>query len=252
MKLKFKFGTKDIEFTVEFKNRKTLAIEVEPSGEVNVISPMGLTENEIVDKVKTKASWIVKKQYEVRTININKINREAVSGESYLYLGRNYTLQLIIDESISDISKPVLNNGTYSLEGIDVKLLRGKFIVTTYIKDESLIKKALENWYREKALKKINERLENYVHFFNSRPSTIKVKEQKKRWGSCTSNDELLFNWRCVMAPTNVLDYIIVHEMCHMKYKDHSKEFWKLVGDVMPDYEGRRAWLRENGIKLDL
>lgn len=237
MKLAFVFGTKNIEFAVKYSNRKTLAIEVEPSGEVNVVAPMGVSEEDIIKRVKTKAAWIVEKQYEVRNININKINREAVSGESYLYLGRNYTLQLILNESSNEI---------------DVRLLRGKFLVTTYTKAEENIKSALEKWYREKALLKINERIKYYIHYFDKQPQSIKVKEQKKRWASCTSKDELLFNWRCVMAPSNIIDYIIVHEMCHMYYKDHSKEFWNMVSGIMPDYEGRRMWLRDNGIKLDL
>lgn len=237
MKLKFKFGTKDIEFTVGFSNRKTLAIEVETNGEVNVVAPIGTSEEEIIKRVKSKAAWIVQKRYEVRNINVNKINREPVNGESYLYLGRNYTMQLILDKQIKDIN---------------VRLFRGKFVVTTYTKDEDKIKVALEKWYREKALQKINERVKYYIHFFNKQPKSIKVKEQKKRWASCTSKDELLFNWRCAMAPAYIIDYIVVHEMCHMYYKDHSKEFWNMVSEVMPDYASRRMWLRDNGIKLDL
>ncbi len=237
MKLRFKFGTKDIEFNVSYSNRKTLAIEVETNGEVNVVAPMGVSEEEILKRVKSRAVWIVQKQYQVRNINVNKINREAINGESYLYLGRNYTLQLILDEQSKNIN---------------VKLFRGKFIVTTYTNDEDKIKVELEKWYREKAIKKINERVKYYIHFFNKQPKSIKVKEQKKRWGSCTSKDELLFNWRCAMAPAYIIDYIVVHEMCHMYYKDHSKEFWNMVSEVMPDCASRRMWLRDNGIKLDL
>lgn len=237
MRLGFKFGTKDIEFTVSFSNRKTLAIEVEANGEVNVVAPMGVSEEEIIKKVKSKATWIVQKQYEVRNINVNKINREAVNGESYLYLGRNYTLQLMIKEYINKI---------------EVKLFRGKFIVTTPTKDEEKIKSALEEWYREKALQKINDRIKYYKPFFNKEPKSIKVKEQKKRWASCTSRNELLFNWRCAMAPAYIIDYIVVHEMCHMYHKDHSNEFWNMISSIMPDYEVRKEWLRDNGVKLDL
>lgn len=125
MKLRFKFGTKDIEFNVSYSNRKTLAIEVETNGEVNVVAPMGVSEEAILKRVKSRAVWIVQKQYQVRNINVNKINREAINGESYLYLGRNYTLQLILDEQSKNIN---------------VKLFRGKFIVTTYTNDEDKIK----------------------------------------------------------------------------------------------------------------
>ena len=129
---------------------------------------------------------------------------------------------------------------------------QGKFVVNTYTKDEDLIKKAMENWYREKTLAKVKERVSYYSSYFNNEVTTVKVKEQKKRWASCTSKNELLFNWRCVMAPVFVLDYIVVHEMCHMEYKNHSKDFWNRVYAVMPDYEVRKSWLKNNGIKMDI
>lgn len=237
MKLGFEYGTKYIDFNVVFKERKTMSIEVEPSGEVNVISPLGVTEKDILKKVKSKAKWIVQKQYDTKFINVNKINREAVNGESYMYLGRNYSLLLDINDDIKDIV---------------VKLYRGKFIVETNTKDQGKIKLALENWYREKTLLRVNEIVNYFKQYFNMLPKDIKVKEQKKRWASCTSSNELLFNWRCSMAPANILDYIVVHEMCHMMYKDHSKEFWDKVAAIMPDYEVRKEWLRNNGIKLDI
>ncbi|MDU6521374.1 MULTISPECIES: M48 family metallopeptidase [Clostridium] len=237
MKLGFQYGTRYIDFNVVFKERKTMSIEVEPSGEVNVISPLGVTEIDILKKVKSKAKWIVQKQYDTKFISVNKINREAVNGESYMYLGRNYSLQLIDNNSIKEI---------------DVKLIQGKFIVTTNTRDEEKIKLALEKWYREKTLKKVSERTKYYQQYFKDKVNNIKVKEQKKRWASCTNNNELLFNWRCIMAPANVLDYIVVHEMCHMIYKNHSKEFWDRVDTIIPDYELIRKWLKENGIKLDL
>lgn len=237
MKLGFEYGTRYIYFNVVFKERKTMSIEVEPSREVNVICPLGVTEIDILKKVKSKAKWIVQKQYDARFINVNKINREAVNGESYMYLGRNYSLLLDVNDDMKDIV---------------VKLYRGKFIIETYTRDQEKIKLALENWYREKTLLRVKERVNYFKQYFNIRPKDIKVKEQKKRWASCTSGNELLFNWRCSMAPANILDYIVLHEMTHMIYKDHSQEFWDRMSIVMPDYEVRKEWLRNNGIKLDI
>lgn len=237
MNLGFKYGTRYINFNLMYRDRKTMSIEVEPSGEINVISPLGYDTDIILEKVKLKAKWIIQKQYEVAPINNEKIEREAVSGESYMYLGRNYSLDIVFDESI---------------KYIEVKLFRGKFVVRTYSKDEEVIRKALEGWYREKTLEKVKERVKYYEGYFKEKVSDIKVKEQKKRWASCTASNNLLFNWRCVMAKSSVLDYIVVHELCHMEYKDHSKVFWDRVSSLMPDYEVRRQWLKENGIKLDL
>lgn len=237
MELKFDYGSRIITFNLIYRKRKTMSIEVETTGEVTVIAPVGTSSDDIVEKVKSRAGWIVSKQYESKFINDTKIKREAVSGESYMYLGRNYSLDIRVDENIDNIS---------------VKLFQGKFVVNTYIKDEDLIKKAMENWYREKTLAKVKERVSYYSSYFNNEVTTVKVKEQKKRWASCTSKNELLFNWRCVMAPVFVLDYIVVHEMCHMEYKNHSKDFWNRVYAVMPDYEVRKSWLKNNGIKMDI
>ena len=237
MELKFDYGSRIITFNLIYRKRKTMSIEVETTGEVTVIAPVGTSTDDIVEKVKSRAGWIVSKQYESKFINDTKIEREAVSGESYMYLGRNYSLDIRVDEDTDNIS---------------VKLFQGKFIVNTYTKDEDLIKKAMENWYREKTLDKVKERVSYYSSYFNNEVTTVKVKEQKKRWASCTSKNELLFNWRCVMAPVFVLDYIVVHEMCHMEYKNHSKDFWNRVYAVMPDYEVRKSWLKNNGIKMDI
>lgn len=237
MELKFDYGSRIITFNLIYRKRKTMSIEVETTGEVTVIAPVGTSSDDVIEKVKSRAGWIVSKQYESKFINDTKIKREAVSGESYMYLGRNYSLDIRVDENIDNIS---------------VKLFQGKFVVNTYIKDEDLIKKAMENWYREKTLAKVKERVSYYSSYFNNEVTTVKVKEQKKRWASCTSKNELLFNWRCVMAPVFVLDYIVVHEMCHMEYKNHSKDFWNRVYAVMPDYEVRKSWLKNNGIKMDI
>lgn len=237
MELQFEYGSRVIVFNLIYRKRKTMSIEIEPSGIVNVIAPLGTDKDTIVKKVKSRASWIVAKEYENNFIKDIKIDREAVSGESYMYLGRNYSLDVVLDES---------------LDSIDVKLFRGKFVVDTYSKDEDEIKKAMENWYREKTLAKVKERVAYYEGYFRDEVKDVKVKEQKKRWASCTVNNELLFNWRCVMAPSHVLDYIVVHEMCHMEYKNHSKDFWHRVCSVIPDYDGRKQWLRNNGIRMDL
>ena len=238
MKLLVQYGTKKIEFKVEFRNRKTTSISVEPPNNILVVAPLNTKEEDIKEAVKSKGAWIVQKLFEFRHIEAKKVNREFVNGESFMYLGRNYSLQIHIDEALQ-------NNSI-------VKLFRGKFHVYIKEKNDELIKEAMEAWYREKTEEQVKKRVKYYQKFFDKIPTNIKVKEQKKRWASCTSNNELLFNWRCVMAKSMALDYIVVHEMCHMYNMNHSTEFWKLVASVMSDYEVRKDWLRDYGIRLDL
>lgn len=238
MKSKISYGTKEIEFNVEFRKRKTMSISVEPPSNITVVAPLDTNEEEIREAVKLKGAWIVQKLFEFRNIESKRVNREFVNGESFMYLGRNYSLQIHVDETLQ-------NNSS-------VKLFRGKFHVYVKEKDDELIKDTMEAWYREKTEEQVKKRIKYYQRLFNKKPTAIKVKEQKKRWASCTSNNELLFNWRCVMAKSTALDYIVVHEMCHMYYMNHLQEFWDLVASVMADYEVRKEWLRDYGVRLNL
>ncbi|MBT2644766.1 M48 family metallopeptidase [Bacillus sp. ISL-41] len=231
------YGTKTIEYSVEFRERKSLEISVEAPNIVSVVAPLNTPEEIIEQKVKKKAQWIVQKLFLFKDMEFQKINRELVNGESFMYMGRNYSLQLIIDESIKEPA---------------VKLYQGKFLITTPTKSQELLRTSLEKWYREKTLEKVSEKVSYFQHFFKKKPNDIKVKEQQKRWASCTSKNELLFNWRCAMAPSHVIDYIVVHEMCHMYHMNHSQEFWDLLSSVMPDYERRKEWLKNFGVRMDL
>lgn len=237
MKLELNYGTTNIVFDVVYKERKAMEIAIEPPDIITVTAPIGTKEEQIFEKVSSKGRWIIQKLYSFKHMNYHPINREFVNGESFMYLGRNYSMQIILDSSVKNP---------------EVKLYRGRFVITLSYKNDEVIRKCMEQWYRNKSNEVIIQRVKYYKRFFNIEPTSIKVKEQKKRWGSCTAKNELLFNWRSIMAKSNALDYIIVHEMCHMVYKDHSKEFWGLLASILPDYEVRKKWLKNNGVRMDL
>lgn len=232
------YGTTRIDFNIEYKKRKTISISVEPAEGIIVAAPEGMSEDDIKEIVKSRGAWIVQRLYEFRNIESKKVNREFVNGESFMYLGRNYSLEIHVDKT--------LKGHGY------VKLYRGKFHVYVKEKTDEAVRSAMETWYRTKAEEQILRRIKYFQKFFTKKPSSIKIKEQKKRWASCTSKDELLFNWRCSMAKASVIDYIIVHEMCHMYYRNHSKDFWDMVASIMSDYEARKEWLRDYGIRMSL
>ena len=235
MRLKFSYAGEEIEFEVLFSRRKTMEISIAPTGNIKVRSPIGIPEDVIIEKVREKASWISKKLYHLKHRYYQPINREFAAGELFMYLGREYPIEINVD---ININKPI------------VTILNDKITVSVKNKNKEYIRKALELWYRQNAKEEINKRISFYQKFFSMTPSEVKVKEQKKRWGSCTYKDALLFNWRCVMATESVLDYIVVHEMCHMVHKNHSKEYWKLVASILPDYKQREQWLKNNGYKF--
>lgn len=237
MKLNYEYGTQTIEFHVVYRNRKTMEIQIQAPDKVTVISPKGIKEDEILKAVKDKSKWITQKLFQIREMEYLKRDREYVNGESFIYMGRNYSLQIVIDESC---------------KVPEAKLLRGKFYVHTHSNDADIIRLALEKWYKEKALQKVLERVSYYQKYFDLAPNKVMIKEQKKRWGSCSNQRNLYFNWKCIMAPSPVLDYLVVHEMCHMVHMNHSPEYWNLVKSILPDYEKRRELLRNQGVKYDL
>ncbi len=111
-------------------------------------------------------------------------------------------------------------------------------------------KKALEERYRRAAQEYIPKRVAFFQTFVGGSYERITIRDQKTRWGSCSSKGTLSFNWRLMLAPPTVLDYVVVHELCHLTHMNHSKEFWLAVEEVMPDYKKYRNWLKENGNKL--
>ncbi|WP_245592121.1 M48 family metallopeptidase [Clostridiisalibacter paucivorans] len=235
--MKFQYGTKTIEFEVEYRDRKTLEIGIEPPDNIKVKAPKIATEEYILRVVKSKAKWITRKLFEFKDVEYIRRKKEYVNGESFMYLGRNYALQIIMNKDIK--------------ESI-TRLYQGKFYIETNTKNQDKLRQSMERWYREKTLEKAIERIQYYKSYFDLTPNVVRVKEQKKRWASCSSKRNLNFNWRCSMAPSNVLDYIVVHEMCHMVHFNHSKAFWNLVGKIIPDYKERKEWLRHYGIRMDL
>ncbi len=237
MKLSTQYGNKTIEFEVSYRDRKTLAISITPPDRILVMSPIGLGEDLIKEKVKSKGKWIIKKILDFKDLGYTPLKREFVNGESFMYLGRNYLLDITIDKGLI---RP------------KVQLLDKRLEVASPTKDENILRKALEKWYRREAKKVINKRVNFYKPKFSIEPREVKIKEQKKRWGSCSSNGNLLFNFRIVMAPSSVIDYIVVHEMSHLIHKNHSAAFWSLVENILPDYKERRKWLKDYGVRMDL
>ena len=237
MKLSTKYGDKTIEFDVEYRNRKTMAIQIEPPDEILVITPIGVSKDLIKEKVKAKGRWIIKKLIELKEIGYRPFNREFINGEAFMYLGRNYSLEIIKD---NNVKRPKVNFSD------------GKFYLTTPLKDQNIMRGVLEKWYRKEAKKIINKRVELYKPKIGIEPNKIKIKEQKKRWGSCTSKGNVYFNWRSIMAPSNIIDYIVVHEMIHLIHRDHSKKFWDKVESILPDYKSRKKWLRDYGVRMNL
>ena len=235
-----KIGNTLIEYSIVRTNRKTVGINIDLEEGVVVRSPKRLNDKKIEEIVKNKSDWILKKLDKLGEIKDKPVSKEFMSGEKLSYIGRRYRLKVKEDKDVKKAK---------------VKLYQGKFIVKVNpkLKDDKrreTIRDEFISWYREHADEKINERVDKYKDKIGVRPNKIKVKKQKKRWGSCSSKGNLNFNWKLIMAPMSVIDYLVVHELIHLLHPNHSREFWDTVETIIPDYEEKQEWLRVNGNRL--
>ena len=228
-------------YTLVKSRRKTIGIRIEKNGEVRVSAPIKLGRKHIEDVIREKAGWIIKKVDEVKKKNSNIVQREYVNGEKLLYLGKEYTLEVVERSS----------------NRAEVRMQDDKIIV--YIthgllgeQRKQTIKKILEKWYRKRFSEIVNEKTEQYSVKLNVTPRKVFIKDQKTRWGSCSVKGNVNFNWRLVMAPVEIIDYVVIHELCHLKVMNHSKTFWALVESMLPSFKDNRRWLKNSGHRLVL
>lgn len=237
MKLKADLGNKKIELDIVYRNRRSLAIKIEPPDTITVLSPKGLDIAQIIKKVISKSGWINKKLDEFKAIGQEVFERKYIQGELYLYLGRKY---------------PLFVKEGKTRKRPKVEMLTDRLVVYSPSRNNLDIKKELIKWYRKSAQSVFTRRAIPYLAVSAKRPLEIKAKEQKRRWGSCTPDGKIYINWRIAMAPLPVIDYILVHEISHLYHRDHSWHFWDKVSYFMPDYIERKRWLRKNGLMLDI
>ncbi len=223
MKTTIQYGSKKIDFHLEYSDRKTLGISVLPDLEVFVKAPLNTSLETVKEKLRKKAPWIIKQQSFFLSYHPKTPPRKYISGETHLYLGRQYRLK--VRKSL----RP------------EVKLRDG--YLNVYLNnhfDNGQIKKVLNSWYRERAEIIFNEIFERVGEEFLRKkivPSSSIIREMKKRWGSCTPGKKIIVNTELIKAPKRCIEYVILHEMCHLKYPNHSKSFYSLQFTYMPDWE---------------
>lgn len=229
---KIVYGTEIIEFKLTYSDRSTLEISVYPDASVAVIAPQNATLEKIKEKVLKRAYWILEQKRFFLSLHPYEVEKEYVNGETHFYIGRRYRLKIIEDEVMT------------------VKL-KGKFIYlhTPNKSDADKVKKQLQGWYKTQATKRFKERLEycyNKIKGEGISLPKLSIRILHKRWGSCTPQG-ITLNLNLIKAPIYCIDYVVMHELCHLKVPNHSPAFYKLKERYMVDWKDRKKVLEGVG-----
>jgi predicted metal-dependent hydrolase len=230
-------------FDFEYKvirrpRRKTVAIQVRDNS-VMVLVPLHVSQERVQEFVRCKARWIIEKLRRNLEVRNSFCPKEYVDGEAFFYLGQNYHLK-VLDGKPDKVSLKDGRFFVYVQKSISGEA-RGRLIVSQ-----------LTKWYQEQAALAIEEKVNSFSAQIAVQPKKVGIKNYRSRWGSCSGKGEVYFNWRLIMAPQRVVDYVVVHELCHLILLNHSKEYWKSLESVMPDYRESKEWLKINGQLLSV
>lgn len=228
---------KEIAYEIVRSRRKTADIVIERDGRVLVRAPQTIPDERIEDMVEAKRYWIYKNLAEWRDLNATRVLREYRNGEGFLYLGRSYRLLLVADQE----EALLLKNGRFCLRRDLVD--RGEIAAA---------KTVFRDYYVALGIERISQRVNYFAPKIGVTPRKVDVRELGNRWASCSPNGNLAFHWKCMMAPQTIIDYIVVHELCHFHHLDHTDAFWNEVDKALPSYGERKEWLRLHGAGLDV
>ncbi len=214
------YGATIIDYDIEFAQRKTLSICVNPDSSVCLRAPIDATLEQIQQKVHKRASWILKQKRFFESFGTSTTKRQYISGESHLYLGRQYMLRV----KESNVNAVHYQNNIIEIE-------------CRYKKDAGIL---LQTWYRQRANVKFQEYAQPIIEQFSIygvKPQSLSIKKMDKRWGYCTIDGHITLNPRLICAPRCCIEYVITHELCHLIYRSHNKEFYALLTKEMPHWE---------------
>jgi predicted metal-dependent hydrolase len=218
------------------KRRKTITLRVNRNGSVAVTAPSYVKTTIVRRFVKSKVEWVLDKQKYFLETARKYPPKEFKNGETFPLLGRKYRLKIV--------KVPELHNPSFKTEGGRLMIFVDRYPDK---EQKEITRETVQEWYTIHTEKKVNILIKKYAPYLDVLPMKIKVVDQTSRWASCSKSRIIRFNWRLSTMPISVLEYIVVHELCHLKIHNHSTQFWRAVKSVLPDYENRRTWLRENG-----
>lgn len=221
MKIEYKYGKKNIEAEVIYSDRKTMDLRVFPEGNIQITVPENTSMEKVIEKVKPKSKWILQQQRTFELFRPFAKERLYIPGETHRYLGRQY--KLVINKT--EQNKTNINLG------------KGLFTITT--KNDN-VEQIIQKFYKSKAdiiFKELLDQLLSHYPQFNSYDIRLTHRFMKKRWGSCSMNGNIILNTELIKANKACIEYVILHEFCHLIHPNHSKDFYKTLTEILPNWE---------------
>ncbi|RFU61812.1 M48 family metallopeptidase [Peribacillus glennii] len=229
------YSGETIRFEISYKNRTSIGITVDRFGNIEIQAPKGTPDDRVVQVIEEKWNLIQQKIKEMKDRMLGPQKKVYEYGESFLYLGNIYPIEIFQDINITQ-------------EHVMFKEEKLHIYVKQY--DAEKIKQALKRFYYQQCKALVEKSISSYRSDFKTKPRSVHIFDSKTAWGTCDSKRQLTFNWRLAMAPREVIDYVVVHEMCHMVHLNHDRSFWRLVGKIMPDYKEKENWLTLSSWKM--
>lgn len=232
-----KINGQSITYTLRLdKRRKTIQLKLLPSATVEIVTPGKLTGAEVKHIFTAKKKWLKGRLDKLASLAANPVNQRLVSGAQILYKGEPHTLTILPDSTKAEV---VLIPGE-----LQVKLPQNH---ADHQQALTIVEQMVRAWLVDQAGDLFLDKTQQWAALIGVRPAKITIRDQKTRWGSCSSLGNINYNWRIIMAPLWVADYLVIHELCHMLIPNHSAEFWEHVSRFSPAHRECRKWLIDNG-----
>lgn len=229
------YAGETIRFEVSYKNRTSIGLRMDQYGSLEVLAPKGTPDERVIQVLEANWTMIQEKQKEIQDRMQGTVEKVYEYGETFLYLGKTYPIRISEDETIEQ----------------DHVLFDGKALqIQVRQHGDENIRQALKRYYYQQCKAIVEKSIKSHQNHFKMKPRSVKIVDSKKNWGTCNGNLELTFNWKLAMAPQTVIDYVVVHEMCHMMHLNHDRSFWRLVGKIMPGYKEQEKWLAVSSWKM--
>ena len=247
--MQLQYNSETIQVHIVRSKRKTICMSVNKDGSVTVKAPrLYPTDKEIAKFVESRADWVITQRNRQQEREDMKLVRRFETDYSFPYLGE----ERLVEMQSAKKTRISYEFGKIIIQTPVCEALEEDYEALSNIEKINKLRTDLKKWYKKQAYAYVSKRVDYYKEIIGVTVTSVSIKSRKSQWGSCDSNGNLTFSWRLVMARPEAIDYVVIHELCHRKYMDHSRQFWNEVQKYLPDFKAQKQWLEENSMNLNI